>query len=849
MLVLQQGEVIRIAEEENRFYLNNILDAICPSLYHKRTNLAQEVKKVVTQYELFQPWFTFVRRSSQVYYFLDSRRAELERMIEDIGQGYFSDQNIETIHSYVDRHYAFVENQFPNSPYSWRQTPIIELLKNDDPDALYCLYVGRIVGFLTDKLDEIVQMKRKQTVESGGVVDSIRQPERREPGIDSETAVGEVFADKQVLNELDDELDEMAEAEDQKAIESHMLGEKQEEGEKDEEKEEDEEEARRQAEFALFLRALQELETKRESPTSDRIPVSDEAIETVRQIVDFLNTRLRILSRWIHIYTTKRVGWSKSLEGLSRNYGELLKGRIELVREQQQKCGEITELLNNNDLPINIYTIGAEQVITYHNSQIGNISRAESQYESLVKATPDDKLYDVHFWAKRYDETIDQLLTFLGRLHREILDPQQSFVFNPIGIELLQGNVYRDFQQLSFGQKSGIILEMVLTTTNRRLVIIDHPEDNLDANSIVNMLAPTLNRLGQDRQIIVATHNSNLVMGLDTESLSVLESRGEKGRIKIQGSPLDREVVREMIEVIEGGIATFETKMKIYEDFITRVRGQIQDIDIMMIESLFRRRTIDRFRNFLQPVISDRSLLDFVRHELKQPSDTRIHNEVSKLRQQLDILKREPWADTLIERLDKLAENLNSHIARLQDAIEDIRLMDTEARPKNVDLFGLLTRLQRDHLLGKGGVRDIQIHIDANLQGHTVYADEDHLRLIFSNLFDNSLRATETRAADALEAGATMSEIIQVRLADITDGRIVLEFSDNGCGMPHEIQGKLYRERCSTQKGRDDGLGGVIIRKLLDLNAGSIEVIASNQHGRYIGTSQRMTIPRKVMQR
>ena len=52
---LYQGESIKIAEAENEYYLNNILDALYPDLYIKRTQLAKKIYEFSNQYDHFRP--------------------------------------------------------------------------------------------------------------------------------------------------------------------------------------------------------------------------------------------------------------------------------------------------------------------------------------------------------------------------------------------------------------------------------------------------------------------------------------------------------------------------------------------------------------------------------------------------------------------------------------------------------------------------------------------------------------------------------------------------------------------------------------------------------------------------
>jgi signal transduction histidine kinase len=809
MLVLQQGEVIRIAEERNRFYLNNILDALYPDLYSRRTQFARDIKQLATQFEHYeQTHVTFNPR--RVYQFLEDRSLELRGVWNDIDRGYLSDENIQVIRGYVDWYYMIDRSKLPTS--------IFELLQ-DDEDAFLYLYVGRIIGFLSQSIRYIEETRERQLEMLAKDLDTELLGEAQEANHEAsdDDLLEAMSADKEAL----DYLEQIEDEQDERESSPEIAGET--------------EQARNDRD--LFLKAL---------GTEAVSPINRELLLTAQQVADFLQTRLRVLRNWVRIYSRHRACLDESLAALIQSYSELLQYRIDLIREQENKCHIITDILNKDALEIKVFTRGAQEAITDHQSDISRLSEIHSLYEKLMQVTPQIKLEELYDLAIAYDTTIEGLLERLAKLHTDVVDPQHEFLFNPIDIELRQGNTYRAFNQLSFGQKSGIILKMVLATTDKRIITIDQPEDNLDTNSIVNMLAPTLNRLRADRQLVIATHDSNLVMGLRTSNIVVLESLGENGRIRLQGPSLERNVVREMLDVLEGGIPTFELKMGIYEDFISRVSGLIQDVDITMIESSFRRRTIDGLRNFLQPVMSDRALLSFLRHELKQRDPLRIRQDILRTKQQIEAVEQYPelGLNELLEQHHRLCERLDTHIKRLRDAIEEIRLMDTQAKPYMVDLYKLLLEIKNDYLSRISKTRDIRIEIDSRLQDQPMYADGDHLRLVFRNLFSNSLRATERRAIEAWSAGYKdgLSEVVQVKVAEASDRRLVLLFSDNGCGMPPEIQEKLYIERCSDQQGRDHGLGGVIIRKLLDLNGGSIQILESNQSGDNIGTVQRIEI-------
>ncbi|MBK7994125.1 MAG: AAA family ATPase [Blastocatellia bacterium] len=675
-----------------------------------------------------------------------------------------------------------------------------ELLKGDENSFLY-LYVGRIIKFLSESVRKIDQLKEKQNLENTNMLNEDDLSEEAQTSFDDTNTsefVGEV-AGELVLEEI--------------------------------EKTEDEENQR------LFLEALLAMES----------PLNKKILGLMKTVLQFLWARLRVMRVCISIYAGDHVDFAGSFKALSESYSSLLKFRISLLTSQKRKCEITTQTLNKGEMGINIYTKEADQIIHKHQNSIQKISEISSLFEEILQFNPQNKMRELYDLVENYDLRTRYILDKVFSLSKQ--ETQNMFFFSPVEVELRQGKGYRAFHQLSFGQKSGIILKMVLMIPSKHVIIIDQPEDNLDVASIVNMLAPTLQELAKDHQVVIATHSSNLVMGLSGGDLVVLESIGDYGRIKERGSLFkDRQVIREMLDILEGGAETINQKMELYEKFISRVKGAIEDIDIMTIESSFRRRTIDELRNFLQPIISDKALLDFVRHELNQSDYIRIQQNIHDTKQETLLVQCSPDQplDSLFTKLNKLCTELDKHIIKLKGIIEEIRLMDTQPNFTYVDIYLLLIILRNDYIdkmFGSKFGRKVDITIDSSFQGVLVYADYDHLRLIFRNLLNNALRATESRAiAMKKKSGETLVESIIIEGVINSTNRLVLKFKDNGCGMALEIRKKLYLERCSTKKFGDHGLGGIIIKKLLNINHGSIQILESNQNGSLVGTEQEISL-------
>ncbi|MDQ7782755.1 MAG: ATP-binding protein [Desulfomonilaceae bacterium] len=92
-----------------------------------------------------------------------------------------------------------------------------------------------------------------------------------------------------------------------------------------------------------------------------------------------------------------------------------------------------------------------------------------------------------------------------------------------------------------------------------------------------------------------------------------------------------------------------------------------------------------------------------------------------------------------------------------------------------------------------------------------------------SNLVSNALEACrkgdDGRACRIIVGGC------------IESGRLFLQVSDNGSGMPQEVKEKLFNRFYSTKGGKGTGLGLVITRKVVEEHGGEIHVESTTGHG------------------
>lgn len=82
--------------------------------------------------------------------------------------------------------------------------------------------------------------------------------------------------------------------------------------------------------------------------------------------------------------------------------------------------------------------------------------------------------------------------------------------------------------EMSPGKKALVLLKMLISLAESTCpILVDQPEDDLDNRSIFNELIPFLKKKKITRQVIVVTHNANVVLGADADEIIVANQDGK----------------------------------------------------------------------------------------------------------------------------------------------------------------------------------------------------------------------------------------------------------------------------------------------------------------------------------
>lgn len=120
------------------------------------------------------------------------------------------------------------------------------------------------------------------------------------------------------------------------------------------------------------------------------------------------------------------------------------------------------------------------------------------------------------------------------------------------------GQDFQSIGQASAGQRAAAMLAFLLAHGNEPLVL-DQPEDDLDNHLIYGLVVQQIRSNKLRRQLIIVTHNPNIVVNGDAELIHVLDFK-HQCHVKQTGSLQDQAMRREVCQVMEGGEEAFERR-------------------------------------------------------------------------------------------------------------------------------------------------------------------------------------------------------------------------------------------------------------------------------------------------
>lgn len=159
-----------------------------------------------------------------------------------------------------------------------------------------------------------------------------------------------------------------------------------------------------------------------------------------------------------------------------------------------------------------------------------NYSSFKSKFNfDLAELKPNE--YDESFCKALWDAmTMEPLeVGYIGIKASHSLETAMTTIFGDwYNIHYVVKSGDDEIEKMSPGKKALVLLELLISLENSRCpILIDQPEDDLDNRSIYDDLVSFIRTKKKERQIIIVTHNANVVLGADAEEVIIANQDGK----------------------------------------------------------------------------------------------------------------------------------------------------------------------------------------------------------------------------------------------------------------------------------------------------------------------------------
>ena len=302
---------------------------------------------------------------------------------------------------------------------------------------------------------------------------------------------------------------------------------------------------------------------------------------------DLVKRRQEVESRLAEIRRSR-----EDLDGIRKEASDcldrLLKLRQDLTSRRKGFIG--TVLAQNPYVRIRVVPYGAREAVEQElrrilqreaggfEKDIGSPEGGDSMLGKLYQGNPDAAGFETRLRSLKdnlraiaagrhnaFDLKDQRFATHMGKLPPEALDRLDVwFPEDSLQVEYstgADGSSFRSIQEGSPGQKTAALLAFLLSY-GEEPIILDQPEDDLDNHLIYDLIVQQLRTIKQRRQVVVITHNANIVVNGDAELVVALAARGGQTQIEAQGSLQEKGVRDTICNIMEGGREAFERRYR-----------------------------------------------------------------------------------------------------------------------------------------------------------------------------------------------------------------------------------------------------------------------------------------------
>ena len=279
-------------------------------------------------------------------------------------------------------------------------------------------------------------------------------------------------------------------------------------------------------------------------------------IEDKKRTCDELNTqRIQLYASILKEMSSIKIFFQEILDEFENDKDEILsnlrfsafidlRGKTEYIQQISDRLDNRAHSQNNLE---SILSDTFNSIDTLFSSDENQVSESEDPDNAYIKLANEIASKTQDLRLKRSVTSSDYFNAVFKR-------------FFDLGVEINFNDKLID--NLSMGERAIVLLKILLSLDDKPL-LIDQPEEHLDNRFIFNELVPAFRSAKKKRQVLIATHNANLVVNTDAEQIIVAEP--DNGLIKYSCGAIEDLNIRDKItQLLEGGELAFKKREEKY---------------------------------------------------------------------------------------------------------------------------------------------------------------------------------------------------------------------------------------------------------------------------------------------
>jgi energy-coupling factor transporter ATP-binding protein EcfA2 len=264
-------------------------------------------------------------------------------------------------------------------------------------------------------------------------------------------------------------------------------------------------------------------------------------------------------------------------------YKDIYRPLIEFIQEEkdeQKRSGNILTfdagIVFNKNAFANAFLnyINQSRDGSFQNKESGDkvmkelLSKHSMDSENDVVAMIEDILHHLRFDTTQDPEKENEVRKQIN--NKYTLTDLYNFLYqlNYLGVQfkiLFNGKDLNE-NEFSPGEKGALLLIFYLLIDKERIpLIMDQPEENLDNESVYDLLVPYIKKAKERRQVVIVTHNPNLAVVCDAEQIICASMTKKNNEIRYESGSIENiPMNKKIVDVLEGTMPAFTKRDEKY---------------------------------------------------------------------------------------------------------------------------------------------------------------------------------------------------------------------------------------------------------------------------------------------